>query len=113
MGRREIEKAIVDAIQESAARGKLRDELHDVVDRVEDAWHMAWEASGPHPYEDDSYKRAIQSRKEAVIRLKRRGWTKVGEAFNDDPNAEYVEYGTGDTPEFAPARRAHSIVENS
>lgn len=104
--RRDVERAVWEAIRDSR---ELHDELHRVVDETEDMWRTVWDASGPHPDQTGTYRDSIKGRK-LPIKLKRRGATPVGVVSSDDPQAEFIEYGTEDTPEFRPASRTADII---
>lgn len=59
----------------------------------------AWHAAGPHPYETGDYVDSI----EPDIELENGEW--IGRVNAFDWKANFIEFGTSDTPTFAPLQR--------
>lgn len=129
---KEIEHALWDGITNAK---ELRRIYNDFVDDIEETWKQVWDAEDGgvlaretgvnHPYETGDYrahikKRHIKSRTPArqIWAMARKG-VLVGQVWNDDEKAHWIEYGTQwdhagthssygpetETPEFAPMRR--------
>lgn len=60
---------------------------------------QAWVSSGPHPYETGEYVNSIEAAAGVEDGIA------MGRVNAHDPTAGYIEFGTSDTPAFAPLRR--------
>lgn len=129
---KEIEHALWDGITNAK---ELRRVYNDFLDDVHDTWVHVWEMEDSgilaretgvnHPYETGDYKSHIKTRKipsrtraASIWAMARKG-VLIGQVYNDDEKAHWIEYGTDydrpgthspygrytETPEFAPMRR--------
>lgn len=73
--------------------------LKEHADKAVEAAKQEWAASGPHPYETGAYLASLK----AAIQLS--GRRLEGVAYTDSDHGAYIEFGTEDTPTFAPLRR--------
>lgn len=82
-----------------AASPQMVSEMGERAELVADNARAAWHASGPHPYETGEYVDGI----DAVAGVE--GGIAVGRVNAHKFTSAYIEYGTSDTPAFAPLRR--------